>query len=169
MSFRYAVIVLIFCCLVFQAASGQGATSYDSDGIKFNHPADAISEAQGSQGSFSAVSCISADGSYLSVCVFRDKTTVDEAIKIYRERLEKDCVSMNAGNVKFIDIQEPILAAPAKGFQLTYKLKKVNLENRTLCTLYQDKVICIVRQCVIDKKATAETFFQQILSTLKIQ
>lgn len=169
MSFRFYVIVLIFCCLIVQAAFGQAVTSYDSDGIKFNHPPDAIPEAQGSQGSFSAVSCISADGSYLSVCVFRDKTTVDEAVRIYRDRLEKDCVSMSAGNVKFVDIQEPILATPAKGFQLTFKLKKVNLENRTLCALYQDKVICIVRQCVIDKKSTADDFFQQILSTLRIQ
>ncbi len=169
MYFRYSVLMVVFCCMIAQAASGQGATMYNTDGIKFNYPPDAVTEDQGSKGSFSAATCVAADGSYFSVCVFRDKTTVEEAIKQNREKLQKDFTVMKAGEIRFIDIQEPLLSTPANGFQLNFRLNRVSFENRTLCALFQDKVICITRQFVSNKKSSAETFFQQILSTLKIQ
>lgn len=169
MAFRYLIMTLLFCIFAVHALSAQNTTAYDADGIKFNHPLDAVTEQQSSKGLFSAASCSAADGSYISICVFRDKTTVDEAIKIYRERLEKDCAAMKASEIKVTDIAESVLSTPAKGFLLSFRLKKAGFENRTLCMTYQDKVICIVRQYVTDKKAAAEPFFQQVLSSLKLQ
>lgn len=156
--------------MAFQSAFGADAAPvYHANGIKFNHPADAVIEDQVSTASYNAVSCRMADGAYISIYAFNDRTSVDEALKHSRERLVKVFASMKASGIKFTNLNEQIMSTPAKGFLMSFKLKGVSFENITLSARYPEKVICITRQYVAGNRAAADSFFQQILSTLSIQ
>lgn len=167
---RYLILIVLFCCTALQSVSGADAAPvYDANGMKFSYPAGAVIEDQVSTAAYNAVSCRTGDGAYITIYAFNDRTSVDDALKQSRERLVKVFASMKASGIKFTNLNEPIVSTPAKGFLMSFRLRGVSFENITLSAKYPDKVICVTRQYVAGNRAAADSFFQQILSTLCIQ
>lgn len=162
-------IVIILCLILVQAVSAQNVMTFNSGGVKFNHPSDASIDDQSQQGLFNVINIESRNHDYISICVHRDSITVDQSLKSFKAQNEKVFTDLKAQNMKFKDINEPILSTPAKGFLQTFSLNGKDFENKILSTVYQGKVITITRQSLKSRKAEAEVFFNQVLSSLVIQ
>ncbi len=168
MSIKYPILIIL-CLIMVQAVFAQNVMTFDSGGVKFNHPSDASIDDRSRQGVFNVINIESINHDYISICVQRDSTTVEDSLKSFKANNEKVFANLKAQYMKFKDIQEPILSTPAKGFLLTFTLNGKDFENKVLSTVYQGKVIVISRQMVIGRRVEAEKFFNQVLSSLVIQ
>ncbi|MHC9542610.1 MAG: hypothetical protein AB9903_24130 [Vulcanimicrobiota bacterium] len=168
MSIRYPILIIL-CFVMVQAVFAQNVMTFDSGGVKFNHPSDASIDDRSQQGSFNVINIQSGNHDYISICVHRNSITVEESLKTFKDQNEKVFTDLKAQNMKFKDIKESVLSTPAKGFLQTFTLNGKDFENKVLSTVYQGKVIVITRQSLVSRKAEAEKFFNQILSSLVIQ